>query len=152
MTMQPVSSSNCREQMMPLRVDADVTSAQFWARRFAASCGFSKRAQWEVAVAVGEAASNIVKFAGGGTILLRFDMQLGVLELEALDRGPGIHDLDQAKLDGVTEGRRRAEGGDPRNYRGLGLGLGAIHRMTDELRIEPQPGGGTRLFARKLLA
>lgn len=137
---------------MRVRVDADVVTAQCWARRFAEACGFAAREQWEVAVAVSEAASNIVKFGAGGSVTLRFPAgERRALEIEAVDQGPGIHDLPKAELDGVTEGRRREDGGDPRQFRGLGLGLGAIRRMTDELSIETGERGGTRLVARKHL-
>jgi serine/threonine-protein kinase RsbT len=98
---------------------------------------------------VSEAASNIVKFGGGGTLRLRFvvDPSAG-LEIEATDHGPGIPDLDQARLDGVSEGSRRSDGGDPRRFGGLGLGLGTIQRLTDELIIDTGPRG-TRIVARK---
>ncbi len=152
MTTPPALSSTFREQTMRIRVDADAVTAQGWARRFAESCGFTTREQWEVAVAVSEAASNIVKFGAGGRVTLRFLAgERRLLEIEAVDWGPGIHDLAKAELDGVTEGRRREDGGDPRLFRGLGLGLGAIRRMTDELRIETSERGGTRLVARKRL-
>lgn len=130
-------------------MDADVATAQVWARRFAADCGFAARGQWEIALAVSEAASNIVKFGAGGRICLRFtDQPRPVLEIEATDRGPGIPNLAYARMDGVSEGNNRFDPDAPRRFGGLGLGLGTIQRMTDELSIETGPGG-TRIVARK---
>lgn len=133
-----------------IRCDADVVVAQVRARLFALRCGFSRREQWELAVASSEACTNMLKYAGGGT--LRLQLLQGTpacIELEAVDGGPGITDAAQAMCDGVSEGKQRREARDLRAFRGLGLGLGALRRMMDELVILPLEKGGTRLLARK---
>lgn len=135
--------------MLEIRCDADVAHAGGWARRVAARHGFGRRASWEIAVAVSEAASNIVKYGRRGSIALRFAAAEGWLEIEALDEGDGIADVELAEQDGVSEGGHRADARDLRAVRGLGLGLGAIRRMTDELVIQRRNGRGTRLVARK---
>ncbi len=130
---------------------ADVAVACTAARRLAAAVGLDARAQWELATAVAEAASNIVKHAGSGRVSLRAAAGgRPCVELEAVDRGPGIPQLDLARRDGVTGGRAwdpwEADGPRP----SLGCGLGAIERLMDDVRVESAPGAGTRVIARKL--
>ena len=76
--------------------------------------------------------------------------ELPRVELEAVDQGSGIDRLQMAMRDGISEGQDLA---DPETYvsqrRGLGLGLGAINRMMDELHIDKAAGGGTRIRAVK---
>jgi len=146
----PPMSSSCWPDTLQIRVDADVPTAQCWARAIAAAAGFDLRQQWEIAIAVGEAVSNILKFGPVGSISLRFcDQGKGWLEMEAIDSGPGIADLALAEQDGISEGLRRGHAVDITKFRGLGLGLGAIRRMMDDISIAVRKEGGTRLIARK---
>jgi serine/threonine-protein kinase RsbT len=128
---------------------AAATHAQFWARRFAEICGFGVRQQWEIAIAVTELASNVVKFAREGAISLRWCDEDHVLEIEAVDQGPGMADPELSAQDGVTGGVRRREAASPASCRGLGLGLGAVRRLTDSVQVAPRPAGGLRVLARK---
>ena len=81
-----------------------------------------------------EAATNLVKHAGGGEILLR-GIEDGV-EVLALDRGPGMADVGASLRDGhSTTGTQ-------------GNGLGAIRRMATTFDIYSAPGKGTALLAR----
>jgi anti-sigma regulatory factor (Ser/Thr protein kinase) len=59
-----------------------------------------------------------------------------VLEVVAMDRGPGIADV------AVALRERHSTGGS------LGLGLSAVGRMADDLRVASQPGQGTTVTAR----
>jgi anti-sigma regulatory factor (Ser/Thr protein kinase) len=146
MTTRPVSPSAAEKVLQVLR-DADVAVVQSAALRLAREAGFDKKDGWEFAIAASEAATNIIKHAERGVIVLRGGA--GCLELEALDRGAGIDDVEAVLRDG------RSGDHDPSgeimviHRRGLGLGLGAIQRLTDELSISPRAGGGTVLVARK---
>jgi anti-sigma regulatory factor (Ser/Thr protein kinase) len=120
----------------------DVAVVQLRARRFAAHAGLPRRRQLHFAIAASEAATNLLKHAGTGTITFRADPAF--VELEALDHGTGIPDLESALRDGISRGQSVAS--RPRRD-GLGLGLGAISRLTDAIEIESSPSG-TRLRAR----
>ncbi|QGZ65861.1 ATP-binding protein [Paraburkholderia acidisoli] len=86
-----------------------------------------------VAIVLTEAATNLLKHAGHGELLVRaLD---GGVEIIALDRGPGMADVRAALADG------HSTAGTP------GTGLGAIQRLSNQLAIYSQPGAGTVLRA-----
>ena len=149
--MLPVASSSS-EVSIRINNAADVARAQRVARELARTIGFEISAQWQLATAVSEAATNMLKFAQGGlvTLVAINDPALG-MEFQAMDDGPGFSDVTLALRDGVSEGRERYAAEDIRRFRGLGLGLGAIQRLTDELWIGNRPGGGALVRARKYL-
>jgi anti-sigma regulatory factor (Ser/Thr protein kinase) len=86
-----------------------------------------------VALAVSEAASNLVKHGGGGALVLQslhHDDRCAV-EFFALDRGCGIANLQASLRDGhSTSGT-------------AGLGLGALSRLCSQFDIYTRPGAGT---------
>jgi anti-sigma regulatory factor (Ser/Thr protein kinase) len=59
------------------------------------------------------------------------------IEIEAVDRGPGIANCEAAMRDHFSSGGT------------LGLGLPGVKRMMDEFSLESTPGEGTRVTARK---
>lgn len=119
---------------------------------FATAAGFGQRTRWEIAISVSELATNIVRFAGKGTITLRLlDSPAPGLEVVADDDGPGIDDVEAALKDGFSEGRFLAEEVPLAGRRGLGSGLGAVRRLMGSLSIERKPEGGTRVVAVKWL-
>jgi serine/threonine-protein kinase RsbT len=147
--MPPVSSSDT-ELLLEIAAVEDLVCLAKAAKRFAAGFGFSVRAQWEIAIAASEAASNMIKFAGGGLIqLVYIDQDGGRIELLARDRGPGIKDGDRVLEDGFSEGRRLADDLIRERRRGLGCGLPAIKRLMDFLAIYSPAEGGTLLRASK---
>jgi anti-sigma regulatory factor (Ser/Thr protein kinase) len=92
----------------------------------------------KLSLAVTEIGTNLVKHAGGGEIILRrieSALWRGI-EVLALDRGPGMRDVDECMRDGFSTG------GSP------GTGLGAIARVADQFDIYTYPGRGTALMAR----
>jgi serine/threonine-protein kinase RsbT len=146
--MTPPPASPCAvETSYCVRCDSDVAVVQAGALRLAREAGFDKKGGWEFAIAASEAATNILKHATEGEILLRACGDC--LELQALDRGPGIENVEAMLRDGYSENRDLAADDIIARRRGLGLGLGAIRRLTDELSIDPRAGGGTALVARK---
>jgi anti-sigma regulatory factor (Ser/Thr protein kinase) len=109
---------------------------------------WSETAAGTLGLAVTEAATNLVKHAGGGAILARriagerppADAGTGRLagsaigvEVVALDRGPGIANLARSLADG------HSTAGTP------GLGLGSLARLGRGFDIWSQPGRGTVL-------
>ena len=66
--------------------------------------GFDETSAGRVAVVVTEVATNIVKHGGGGEVLIRplqQDDERGI-ELLGLDKGPGITNLTESRVDGVS--------------------------------------------------
>lgn len=100
--------------------------------------GFSEKDAGRVAIVATELATNLIKHAGGGEIAISpFDDAEGTgLELLALDKGPGIVDLNRALTDGhSTSGT-------------AGSGLGAIRRCADVFAVSSRVGRGTAVMAR----
>ena len=120
-----------------LRFDIVEKSQLLEARRatgdLAQRLGFGEVEIGKVALAVTEAATNLVKHARRGELLVRSLAHGDALGLEvlALDRGPGIADLAQSLRDGFSTAGS------------LGTGLGALSRLTDEFDIYSLPGKGT---------
>lgn len=105
----------------------------------AAELAFDETGQGRVALVVTEAASNLIKHAGGGELIVqvqRWDQAGGWLEVLALDRGPGMNDVGRCLSDGYSTAGS------------LGTGLGAIARLSDDYGIYSQPGIGTVIWAR----
>jgi serine/threonine-protein kinase RsbT len=150
--MTPPASSLVIEGELEARFLTDAAVAQTLARRLAARCGFGNRAQAEIATAVSEAVTNMVKFAGGGHLVVRYlPTPTPRLSFEAIDNGPGIPDLEAALRDGFSEGHQITPDTFSPHRRGQGSGLPAIARLMDFLSLQPRPGGGTILTASKLL-
>lgn len=112
------------------------------ARRIAADMaragGFDETAAGRVALVATELATNLLKHAGGGDILVQSFAhgESAGIELMALDKGPGISDLPRALADGYSTA------GSPGN------GLGAMRRQSDEFAIWSRSGMGTAIVAR----
>ncbi|MFB4312262.1 anti-sigma regulatory factor [Actinomadura sp. GTD37] len=100
--------------------------------------GFAGERLEQVRLAATEAATNLVRHARQGEMLVRIVRDDGdaVLELVSIDRGPGIADVPVSVLNGFsTRGT-------------LGLGLGSIERLADRSGLYSLPGPGTVLYAR----
>ena len=139
-------------ETVKVKRDADVCNVQTAARHWARRLGFAAKAQWEVAIAASEAATNMLKHAGGGVIVFRnLEGEKPGMIFEARDQGPGIQDPAQAMEDGYSEGGWICDLTDFRRRRGLGSGLPAIKRMMDQVIIQSPPEGGALLTAVKYL-
>lgn len=122
------------------------------AARFAEDAGFSGNEIWEIAIAVSELTTNVLKFARTGMITLcRIQSPHPGIELIVEDQGPGIDDIETAVIDGYSEGRFLAEDRWIRARNGLGAGLGAVRRLMDRVEIENKPEGGVRVTTYKWL-
>lgn len=111
-------------------------------RAFARALGFSDRAVEELVIVVSELASNIRKYGIKGTLELAHveDVKhgLGIL-MVAQDETPPF-DLSIALLDG-HDATGKLDPATVLRRRGIGAGLGAVARFSDQLTVEPCPGG-----------
>jgi anti-sigma regulatory factor (Ser/Thr protein kinase) len=105
------------------------------AGRMASLAGLSEREAGAAALVATEAATNIVKHAGRGEVLLREVDAPSGLEILALDRGRGMSNVESCMRDGYSTAGSS------------GTGLGAMRRMSSNLEIYSQPGKGTAVFA-----
>jgi len=107
------------------------------ATALSATLGFDETDQGTVAVIAAEAAKNIALHAREGQVLvraLRGGAAAGI-ELLALDKGPGIQDVQRAMRDGYSTAGTS------------GSGLGAMSRMATTFDLYSVPGGGTAVLA-----
>jgi anti-sigma regulatory factor (Ser/Thr protein kinase) len=111
--------------------------ARRMAMELARKLGFDEEDTSRVALVVTELATNLVKHADGGEMLLRSvtgDGRSG-LAILALDRGPGIADTGAALRDGYsTRGTQ-------------GTGLGAVRRQASRFDLYSSPERGSAVFA-----
>src|ERR1039458_3532327 len=117
----------------------DVAGARQAAKILAHGLGFGPIPLEEIALATTELATNLVKHALGGRLILTpltADAAPG-LQTESLDHGPGIRDVELAMEDRFSTAGSR------------GTGLGAVNRLMDELEIISQPGRVTAIICRK---
>ena len=122
-----------------IETEGDIVSARRRVRELAAETGFSPTDITRVVTAASELARNIFQYAGKGAMRWRAienDGRHG-LELQFIDQGPGIPNIDQALQDGYSTGG------------GLGMGLPGTRRLMDDMEIESQPGQGTTITIKK---
>ena len=127
------------EIRLRMRDESDVVIARKRAFALATQQGFAAAAAVALATAVSEITRNIVVHAGGGEVILTTAVRAGAcgVVVIALDKGPGIPDIDEAMRDGFSTAGT------------LGLGLPAARRLVDELEIESAVGVGTRVTLRQ---
>jgi anti-sigma regulatory factor (Ser/Thr protein kinase) len=122
---------------MLLQIDdrTQVGEARRAAVAMAAALGLGETLAGKVALAVTEAATNIVKHAGTGKLVLRPLARAAAagLEILALDRGPGIANVTASMRDGYSTAGS------------MGAGLGALSRVSPSFELYSQPGRGTAL-------
>lgn len=109
------------------------------AQTAAASIGFDDARAGDAALVATEMATNIVRHVGSGELIITTGNEVdgGILELLALDHGPGMRDVDRCMEDGFST----APGGS-------GTGLGAIRRLSDEFDIHSTREAGTAILSR----
>ncbi|GLC23705.1 SpoIIE family protein phosphatase [Roseisolibacter agri] len=127
--------------LAPVLVPIDHASRVGEARRavaaLAAALGLDEVAQGRAALIATEAAGNLAKHARDGVLLAQAvgPADAPLLELLAIDRGPGMADPARCLRDGFSTA------GTP------GTGLGAIQRTADLFDLDSHPGRGTVLLA-----
>jgi serine/threonine-protein kinase RsbT len=128
--------------LIPVREELDVFEARRTARRFAGELGFDLKTREELAIAVSELGFNILRHGIAGDMLfekVRVERLGPGLRVTARDFGPPIANLELAVRDGYSDTGPI----DPaRPGRGLGCGLGAVLRFSDN--FEYQAGVGEK--------
>ena len=99
---------------------------------------FSAEIAGKVSIAATELANNLILHARGGELLIQIlgGEDSATVELLAIDRGPGMEDIERCLRDGYSTA------GTP------GTGLGAVRRLATEFDIHSAPGEGTIVMAR----
>jgi len=118
---------------------SDVSAARRAGQKLADTLGFDDVKAGRLAIIITEAATNILKHAGEGTIsIMRTQSGAAMpgVDVVAVDNGPGIADIDFALRDGVSTAGT------------AGTGLGALRRQADEFDAWTQHGRGSAFFMR----
>lgn len=127
------------EGELDIRTEGDIVATRHTVRELAIDLGFGITDITRIVTAASELARNVYKYGGGGIVRWRrveSDVRSGI-ELQFIDKGPGIADVAKALEMGYSTGR------------GLGLGLPAAKRLMDELEIQSNPGQGTCVTLKK---
>lgn len=114
---------------------SQVGAARRMAVSMAETAGFEEGDRSDIGIVATEAASNILRHAGKGELLVRRLDGPG-LEMIALDSGPGMHDLEACLADGYS------------SQGSMGGGFGAMRRLPREFAIWSAPDLGTALVCR----
>ena len=123
---------------LELRDGSQVAEARRAAVSMSQAHGFGEEDAGRVAIVATELATNLLKHAGGGVLLVGgYDDSTGSgIECLALDKGPGIADVTTAARDGHSTAGSS------------GTGLGAVVRGSHVADIYSAPGLGTAVLAR----
>ena len=130
---EPPAASRTVERSFPVRALGDVLLARSRAQELAIQFGMGTRRATEIAIAVSELATNIVKYGIQGEVTLVLDPGAGArgsMRVVARDVGPPIRNLEVALQDGCDDTGPI----DPAlvlRRGGLGTGLGAVLRFAD---------------------
>jgi anti-sigma regulatory factor (Ser/Thr protein kinase) len=113
---------------------SQVGEARRVATRLAADAGLDRKVSSDAAIVATELATNLVRHASQGRMLLRATSSS--MELFAIDSGPGMVNVQQCLVDGYSTG------GSP------GTGLGAVRRLSREFDLYSLSGSGTVVMSR----
>jgi anti-sigma regulatory factor (Ser/Thr protein kinase) len=133
--MEKVMQVN-RQQQFSINHSTDIAAARRAGIQISSDIGHDETVTGKLAIIITEAATNILKHAGSGSIVLGVSGpqdNLGI-DVLALDKGPGITNLGHSMRDGVSTA------GTPGN------GLGAISRMSDCFDVYTASGKGAALY------
>lgn len=124
--------------VLPILELSQVGDARRMAMALAGRCDFNESDTGRVAIVVTELARNLVLHAGGGELIVQIGAEPSrdSLEILALDKGPGMADIDRCLRDGYSTA------GTP------GTGLGSVTRLSDLFEIDSRPGMGTAILSR----
>jgi anti-sigma regulatory factor (Ser/Thr protein kinase) len=122
----------------PMREASQIGDARRRAARLAEELGFDEVAAGRLALVVTELATNLVRHAQEGTLLIgrRCTSEEMSIELISMDRGPGMRDIHASMRDGFSTS------GTP------GTGLGAVQRLSNRFIAFSKVGNGTIIVSR----
>lgn len=131
------------ERKFPVRAMGDVLIVRKRAQDLGVEYGMGSRRATEMAIAVSELATNIVKYGVQGEVVLVTDPGIGRnggIRVIARDEGPPIRNLEVALQDGYDDTGPI----DPTlvlRRGGLGTGLGAVLRFASLFEYQPEEKG-----------
>ncbi len=122
---------------IPVTEPSQVAEARRAAAAVARGLHFDDTAGGSLAIVVTELAKNLLKHASGGEILVHpASDATGDIDVLALDKGPGIADVDRCLSDGYSTAGT------------AGTGLGSVGRLSVLLDVYSAPGIGTAVLSR----
>lgn len=123
---------------LPIVESSQIGEARRLALTLATHLGFNETERGKVGLVVTEMASNLVRHAKDGLLLLQplEKHRIGGLDLIALDKGPGMSDIGECLRDGFSTAGTS------------GNGLGAIARLSAVFDIYSIANHGTALLSR----
>ncbi len=124
---------------LSINTESDIVVARRTIREAATQLGFSETDVTRIVTAASELARNVFKYAGNGIMrwrTTRANSRDGI-ELQFVDHGPGIQDVNLALQAGYSTSR------------GLGMGLSGAKRLMDDLEIQSIVGKGTTVTLSK---
>ncbi|WP_428933879.1 SpoIIE family protein phosphatase [Streptomyces sp. ACT015] len=129
---------------VPVHDSTRVRDARVAAEEAAAAAGLDAARTADAALVATELATNLLKHARGGRLVLDVVPAAGpggpaaatAVQIAALDHGPGMADVATALGDGFSTAGS------------LGAGLGTCRRLADDFTVHSVPGRGTVAVAR----
>jgi anti-sigma regulatory factor (Ser/Thr protein kinase) len=127
-----------KQLSVPVVEASQVGDARRAATRLAHDAGFSDVRCAEVAIVATELATNLSRYGQDGRLLLQRVTVGGrpLVEVVAIDRGPGVADIQRCLQDGFSSGGT------------AGTGLGAVRRLSATFDIHSTSGAGTAVLSR----
>lgn len=118
---------------MNIEKEQDVVPFRNRVKEFAVKIGMSLVNQTKLITAASELVRNMLKYAGGGKVLIEAitEGRDNGIRLTFQDKGPGIKDISLAMKDGYSSGKS------------LGIGLPGTKRLVNEFDINSEVGKGT---------
>lgn len=135
-----VSSIVKKEYQIPSNDFSRAGEASSNVRKLLSQLGVDPRIIKRTSIAMYEAELNVVIHGNGGMALVEiFEDRIAIF---IYDEGPGIENIELAMKEGYSTA--------PDSIRemgfGAGMGLANIKRNADELKLESEPGKGTRVY------
>ena len=117
-------------------VPTHAAEARRVAVRLAIELGFNEAGQANLALVVTEIATNLVKHARSGRVVLSALPYPPGIDIFGIDSGPGMTNVSECMRDGFSTAES------------AGTGLGAIRRLASQMDVHSSPGLGTAVWAR----
>ena len=141
---KPEVDNKCLPLELTLTHTVDIGAGGRKVRAYCTKLGIRARECDEIELVTKELASNMIKFADGGSIrvsILGSTLSCDGIQIDAVDDGPGIADREKVFTDGYSSSGS------------LGYGLGTVNRLMDEIDIQSPTGnsGGSHIVCRKWL-
>lgn len=114
---------------------SQIAVARRSARAQALRAGLQDSRADDVEIAAVELATNLLRHANGGNLMLNAFVHAATLEVLSVDSGPGMANVLACTEDGYSSTATP------------GLGLGSVRRLSDDFRAYSWPGKGTVIAA-----